>query len=157
MPSPFNWNGYSVAIFNLLTTELNSLANSNANVLSTLGATFDNTKGGGGASDGDTNMDVEFLAGAGFSPTGGFIELWMLRLADGTNTPDGSSTIAPGRPADLVIPVRGGTTITPRADVGWPSLVLPPGKYKPIARNQTGATLPASGNLIRGRPYSLQQ
>ena len=84
-----------------------------------------------------------------------FIELWLLRSLDGgTNYEDGSSSVAPGRPADIIIPVRAGTTITPRPGVS--GLVLPPGWYKPIARNQTGPSLPASGNLIRFAAYSQQ-
>jgi hypothetical protein len=62
--------------------------------------------------------------------------------------------VAPGRAPDIVIPVRAGTTITPRA--GAQGLILPVAYYKPILRNQTGAALPASGNLIRFTAYSEQ-
>lgn len=148
----FLWEGagsYGVSVANLLTTELNSLASSNANTLSTLGAAFQNTAA-------RVYSDVEFLAGGTLSPTaGGFIELWFLRSLDGGSTyEDGSASVAPGRAPDIVIPVRGGTTITPRA--GSSGLILPPAFYKPIARNQTGVTLPASGNLIRQALYSEQ-
>ncbi|HEY1505776.1 MAG TPA: hypothetical protein VGF92_15835 [Stellaceae bacterium] len=155
-PTLFNWDPYSQSVFNLLSTELNSLANSSTTTLSTLGAAFDNSVSGAGASFGDIYADVEFIAGAGYSPTaGGFIELWLLRtLNAGTNYEDGSSSIPPARPADIIIPVRNGTTITPRA--GMPGLILPPGAYKPLARNQSGATLPSTGNIIRIRPYSEQ-
>lgn len=143
----FLWSGYLATAANLLTTELNALANSTGNTLATLGAEIDNS----------TNKyilaDVEFLAGGTFTPTAGaFIELWLLVPLDGTNYEDGSSTVAPGRPADIIIPVRAGTTITPRA--GARGLILPTGKFKPIARNQTGATLPATGNTITYRPYT---
>lgn len=84
-----------------------------------------------------------------------FIELWLLRSLDGgSNYEDGSATVAPGRPCDIAIPIRAGTTITPRGGIS--GLVLPPGFYKPIARQQTGVTLPGSGNLIRFSTYTEQ-
>lgn len=148
----FLWEGagvYGVAAANLLTTELNSLGNSNANTLSTLGAAFQNTNA-------RIYADVEFLAGGTLTPAAGaFIELWFLRSLDGgSNYEDGAAATAPGRPADVIIPVRAGTTITPRA--GSSGVILPPGFFKPIARNQTGVSLPASGNIIRYALYSEQ-
>jgi hypothetical protein len=140
---------YSVAVANWLTTELNSLASSTGNTLSTLGAAFQNTNA-------MIYADIEFLAGGTLTPSaGGFVEVWLLRSLDGgTNYEDGSATVAPARPADAIISVRSGTTITPRA--GASGIILPPGFYKPIARNQTGATLPASGNLVRFAMYTEQ-
>lgn len=148
----FLWEGsgaYGVSVANWLTTELNALGNSNANTLSTLGAAFQNTNA-------RIFADVEFVAGGTFTPVaGGFIEVWLLRSLDGgTNYEDGSASAAPGRPADLIIPVRAGTTITPRA--GVQGVALPPGFYKPLARNQTGASLPASGNIVRFAMYTEQ-
>lgn len=148
----FLWSGsgaYSVAVANWLTTELNSLANSSTNVLSTLGGAFQNTGGWQLA-------DVEFFTGSTLSPTAGaFVELWLLRSLDGgTNYEDGSATVAPGRPADAIIPVRTGTTIQPRA--GYSQLQLPPGFYKPILRNQTGVALSATLNLVRFAMYTEQ-
>jgi len=152
MATNFLWSGagsYSLAVGNWLTTELNSLGSSNANTLSTLGAALHNT----GAW---LYADVEFLAGGTFTPVSpAFLELWLLRSLDGgTAYEDGSASVAPGRPADIIIPVRAGTTITPRS--GNSGLVLPPGFYKPIVRNQSGAALPASGNLIRFAGYTQQ-
>ena len=152
MTTPFLWDGagaYPGSVANWLTTELNSLASSSGNTLSTLGAAFQNTSAW-------LYADVEFLAGSTLSPTGNpFIELWLLRSLDGgTSYEDGSATIAPGRPADITIPVRVGTTITPRAGIS--GLTLPPAYYKPLVRNQTGVTLPSSGNLIRFSAYTQQ-
>lgn len=152
MATNFLWEGagsYGVSVANWLTTELNSLGSSAGNTLSTLGAAFQNTTS-------RIYADVEFLAGGTLSPaTAGFMELWLLRSLDGgTSYEDGSASAAPGRAPDIVIPVRAGTTITPRA--GASGLILPPAFYKPIARNQTGVTLPSSGNLIRFTLYSEQ-
>lgn len=144
-----NTGSYGVSVTTWLTTEMNTLAASSANTLSTLGAAFQNTGGW-------IYADCEFLAGGTFTPTAGaFVELWLLRSLDGgTSYEDGSATAAPGRPADAIIPVRAGTTITPRA--GFSGLLVPVGFYKPIVRNQTGATFPASGNQIRFALYSEQ-
>jgi len=152
MPTNFLWSGsgsYSVSVTNWLTTELNSLAASSGNTLSTIGAAFQNTNA-------MIYADVEFVAGGTLTPTAGaFVELWLLRSLDGgSNYEDGSSSVAPGRPPDATISVRAGTTITPRA--GYPGLILPPGFYKPILRNQVGATLPSSGNLVRFTMYTEQ-
>ncbi len=148
----FLWTGagvYAAGPTTWLSTELNALANSAANVLSTLGAAFQNTASW-------LYADVEFLAGGTTTPAAGaFLELWLLRSLDGgTNYEDGSATVAPGRPSDIIIPVRAGTTITPRA--GASGLLLPPGFYKPILRNQTGVALAATANIIRFSAYSEQ-
>jgi hypothetical protein len=140
---------YGISVATWLSTELNSLSSSSGNTLSVLGAAFQNTVARNFA-------DVEFVAGGTFSPTAaGFLELWLLRSLDGgSNYEDGSATVAPGRAPDVVLPVRAGTTITPRS--GAPGLILPVAYYKPILRNQTGVALPASGNIIRFAAYSEQ-
>lgn len=141
---------YSVGRTNFLTTELNALANSTANTLSTLGAAFQNTGSW-------LFLDLEFLAGGTMTPVAGaFVEVWFLRSIDnaGTNYEDGSATVAPGRLPDATIQVRAGTTITPRA--GYPELKLPPGFYKPLLRNQTGVSLPATSNVLSGSSYTIQ-
>jgi hypothetical protein len=96
------------------------------------------------------------VAGGTFSPAAGaFVELWLLRSLDGgSNYEDGSSSVAPGRPADITMLVRSGTTITPRA--GASGLRVHPAFSQPIARNQTGASFPASGNLVRWALYTIQ-
>ena len=152
MATNFLWSNagsYLAGPTTILSTQLNSLAASSANVLSSAGSAFQNTSG-------YIYCDVEFVAGGTYTPTAGaFLELWLLRSLDGgSNYEDGSSTVAPGRPADAFISVRAGTTITPRS--GFPGLILPPSFYQAIVRNQTGATLPASGNIIRISSYSYQ-
>lgn len=148
----FLWEGagsYGVGVANILTTELNSLASSSGNTLSTLGAAFQNTTG-------RLFSDGEFVAGGTLSPVAGaFGELWYLQSIDGgTNYEDGTASIAPGRFADLTIPVRAGTTITPRA--GWSKWELAPSFMKPIFRNQLGVSLPAASNLVRHALYTIQ-
>ncbi len=149
MVSNFLWSGsgaYGVAVANLLTTELNSLANSTANVLSTLGAAFQNTGGW-------IYADVEFTPGGSITPVaGGFIELWLLRSLDGgTNYEAGDATHAPGRPADIIIPCIAGAGTN---RIGANGLILPPAFYKPIVRNQSGVALSATGNIVRYALYT---
>lgn len=149
MATNFLWAGagaYLSGPTNLLTTQLNALANA---TMSAAGSAIQNTGG-------LIYADVEFVAGSAYSPTtGGYIELWLLNSLDGgVNYPDGGTGIAPGKPADITIAIRSGTSITPRANER--GLILPPGFYKPVARNNTGATLPATGNIIRYSLYTEQ-
>lgn len=150
MPTNFLWAGagaYSAGPTNLLTTELNSLAITNLNTLSTLGAAFQNTGGW-------IYADVEFIGASAAFGVGAFMELWLLRSLDGgTNYEDGSATSAPGRAADIIIPVR---NVTAAMRSGASGLILPPGFFKPIARNQTGVALAASANSIRYSLYTQQ-
>lgn len=156
MPTNFLWDAAAIAArFDIMTTELNSLASSSTTTLAISSA-------GGSAgvfSQSQTNgaiySDAEFLAGGTYTPlAGGFIELWLLRSLDATSYEDGSAAIVPGRPADLIIPVRAGAAIAPRAGVS--GLILPPFSWKALVRNQTGATLPASGNKVSLTAYSQQ-
>lgn len=140
-------NGYLAAVLSLLTTELDGLAN---DTMSAGGTARDNS-----ALERAIWADFEFLAGGGFSPAAGaHIQVWLLRSLDGgTSYEDGSSAITPPRQPDVIIPIRQGTTITPRA--GRPGIILPPGHFTPIAKNKAGAGLPASGNVIRMRTYAM--
>jgi hypothetical protein len=152
MPSNFLWAGagvYSAGPTTWLSTELNTLANSAANVLSTLGAAFQNTAG-------LIYADVDFVPGGSITPTAGaFLELWLLKSVDGgTNYEAGSATLAPARPADCTIPLIAAAG-TNRA--GYPGLRLPPAFYKPILRNQSGVALSATLNVLRFSAYTETQ
>ncbi len=152
MPTNFLWAGagsYLAGPTNWLTTELNALAVSSGNVLTAASAAVQNTLS-------YIYADVEFVAGSTYTPTAnGFLEVWFLISTNGgTNYEDGSATVAPGRFSDFQIPIRAGTTITPRAITR--GILIPPSFYKVIVRNQTGATLPATGNLLRFAAYAEQ-
>lgn len=136
------WSGYDTVI-NLLGTQLNSLA---ADAVC-------GPSGGISNAGGKVYADIEFIAGAAFSPvSGGYIDLWFLRSLDGTNYWDGGVGVVPATNPDISIIVRGGTSITPRC--GASGLILPPGNYRVVARNKLATTLPASGSLIRMASYS---
>ncbi len=148
----FLWSGSGSFVSgptNWLTTEMNALANSATNTLTAVGSAVQNTGG-------LIYCDAEFIAGSTYTPlANGYLEVWLLLSLDGgTNYEDGSASVAPGRMADIQIPIRSGTAITPRGTVH--GIILPPSFYKPILRNQTGATLPATGNILRFVTYTEQ-
>lgn len=129
----------------LLSSELNGLLNN------TLSAPSTDTINSSGA----LYCDLEFVAGAAFSPgSNAALDVWMLRSIDGGVTfEDGSASLVPPRDPDVTILVRQGTSIIPRA--GQPLFVLPPGHYKAMARNRLGATIP-TGSILRMGGYTEQ-
>lgn len=143
-------SGWLAASFNLLTTELNTLANG-AYAISTVAGSSGVLDNG---SNKYPNCHVEFLAGGNYTPlANGYIPIWLLESLDGTNYDDGSASIVPARRPDITISVRAGTTITPRGQAK--GLLMPQGLYKVLAANMTGATFPSSGNVIVARPGTV--
>ncbi len=140
-------NGAYNALTNLLSTELNALSSSAGNVLTAPGPVQQNTAS-------LMYSDLEFVSGGNYTPVAsGYLEIWFLiSTNNGTNYEDGSAVISPSRPADARISIRAGTGIQPRAIVR--GIPVPPSFYRVVVRNQTGATLPAAGNLLRGAFYT---
>jgi len=80
------------------------------------------------------------------------LDLWVLRSIDGgVSFEDGAAGFIPSRDADLIIAVRAGSSIIPRAGGG--PLVLPPGHFKAMARNRLGVSIP-NGSLVRIASYT---
>ena len=131
----------------VLTTELNSLANNTQDVST---STYDNRVGYSG--DGSSRALVEAVFTYDTAPTAyTFLSVWFLRLIDGTNYEDGSSSITPSRPPDVSIPVRA-VTSAQRVTL---AATLPPGKFYTLVRNDgTGQTLASSGNVISILPFT---
>ena len=151
MATNFLWGGagaYLAGPTSWLTTELNSVAASSANVCSTLGAAFQNTAS-------YIYADAEFVFGASVTITANaFLEVWLLRSIDGgTNYETGDATHAPPRAPDAVLPVFAGTG-TFRC--GFSGMILPPAFYKPLLRNQTNISLPSASNILRFSAYTEQ-
>lgn len=127
---------------NVLTTELNSLANNSNALGSTI--TLSNT--------GFRFGELELLVTFGVAPTANTaITVWLLREVDGTNFEDGGASVTPTRLPDAVFPLRAVTTaqriIVP--------VDLPPGNFKALLRNDgTGQAMAASGNTLRVRPLT---
>lgn len=136
------WGSYELPI-TLLSSEISGLAN---NGISAPGVDIVN-------SGGSLYCDLEFVGGAAFSPVQwAMLDIWMLRSLDGgLSYEDGSSSVPPPREPDAGIAVRSGSNILVRA--GMPQLVLPPGHYKPIARNRLGVNIP-NGSLVRLASYT---
>lgn len=137
-------------IATLMSTELNSLADS-TNALAS--AAYNNTQGGGGG-DGYAEGLLELVVTFGTSPaTTGAVSVWFLAQPDGTNYEDGGSSVTPARVPDLQFPLRAVTTgqrITRRT-------LLPPGNFKPLVRNDsTGQSFAGSGNTLKVLPFTPQ-
>jgi hypothetical protein len=134
MPNVTNTRGTSQS---LLSTELNSLAN-NANAVHASSVTLTNQ----GYRTGRFELVVTF----GTAPTAGTsLVVWLLTEIDGTNFEDGSASVTPLRPPDLIFPLRAVTTaqrIAVYAD-------LPEGLVRPLLRNAgTNQAMAASGNTL---------
>ena len=138
------WESGSAA--NVLTTELNSLAQ-NAKKIS---AAIDNT------SDLYLFDDVELLTGVFSSapPSGAMVELYSIPSIDGTNYGEGSDTIAPP-PSSLVgiFNIRAATASQRHIIRGIPVV---PGKFKYLIINKSGQAFASSGNTLRRLPYRYQ-
>lgn len=133
---------------NLLTTELNSLANNGL----AIGSAYNNTQGQTG--DGYTLCDLELVVTYGSAPTANTgVSFWFLTTQDGTNYEDGDGSTTPARLPDCVFPLRAVTT----AQRIVRRVVLPWGLFKPLVKNDgTGQAMAASGNTVKIRPVARQ-
>jgi hypothetical protein len=147
------------SVVSLLTTELNSLASSSgltAGAISSVGGTsglFNNTAAGGGFDGYEWGRyELNLGAPAGTLTAGTAAYVWFLGTVDGTNYEDGSATVIPARPADLVLPVRAVSTAQ-RISVVAP---LPPGNWFALLSQNTGQAWNASGNTLKVVPVTDQ-
>ena len=143
----------------LLSTELNSLASSAtlaAGAIATVGGTsgkFNNVYSGGGLGGYPMGeFELSLAAPAAGLTAGTAAYIWFLNSVDGTNFEDGSNSIIPTRPADLIIPVRA-VTGAQRIIVVAP---LPPNLFFPLLSHNTGQNWNASGNNLKVVPVTNQ-
>ena len=155
MTSPFLWgagssnNGLITSALTLMTIELNSLASgggavSSAGGLSTNGV-FNDTLTGQAILG-----DVSFLAGGAFTPTAGAnITGWFIKSRDGGTTYDWSSA-APARAPDFIIPLIASAYVANQQawTPGTHKVIVPAGYFKVYAVNNSGVSLPSSGNTL---------
>ncbi len=147
------------SVLTLMSTELNSLASSaapSAGAVSSVGGTsglFNNTAGGGGMG-GYTRgrFELEIAAPGGTLVAGTSAYVWFLGTVDGTNYEDGSATVIPARPADVIIPVRAVST-TQRIIV---VADLPPGNWYVVLGQNTGQTWGSTLNTLKVLPITNQ-
>jgi len=77
------------------------------------------------------------------APTAGYFNIWLVRSLNGTDFEDATghssvaSTVIPGRPADVVIPVR---AVSTQQVVVSPPFMIPPQDYKVFVQNKLGTT-----------------
>ncbi len=143
----------------LMTTELNSLASSAtlaAGAISTVGGTsglFNNTAGGGGLGGytfGQWELELAAPAGTLTAGTGAFV--WLLTTVDGTNYEDGSNSVIPARPPDIILPVRAVSTTQRIIRV----LMMPQGNWYVLVSQNTGQTWGATLNTLKVTPATIQ-
>lgn len=130
----------------LLSTELNSLAN-NSNAVHASSVSLTNT--------GYLDAEAELLVTFGVAPTANTpIYVWLLREIDGTNFEDGSASVTPTRPPDIIFTVRAVTTAQRIVQMVYD---IPPGAIRALVRNAgTGQAFAASGNTLTVRPKTFQ-
>jgi len=132
----------------LLTTELNSLAN-NALVVSSVGGSsgvFNNVQATSNFNAyvrGKVALTLGAPAGTLTANTGAYV--WFLKTVDGSTYEDGSASVTPARPPDVVIPVRAVST----AQLIIVQCRLPVGLFMVLLQNAgTGQTWKSTGNTL---------
>lgn len=138
MANAVQWQGAWTSRSNVLSTELNSLADGSR---TNAGTEVDNS----------TNLDqygkLEINVTFGSNPdAGATVQLHMVTAPDGTNYEDGSSSADPGSHTLVdVIPVKASTSAQRLMSRLIP---LQPAKTKFILYNDTGQAFPASGSTV---------
>lgn len=137
MANAIKWEGAPTSRGNVLTTELNSLANGG---YSAAGTEIDNS----------ANLDqwgsFEINLASLNPTTGAYLQLFIVTAPDGTNYEDNPSSTNPGYHASVaVLPLATGTA-TKRVMSPW--FRLPPTKFKVVLLNGAGVALGASGNTV---------
>jgi hypothetical protein len=134
----------------ILTTELNSLANNAGSAPST--AVPNDT----GNVDLDFYVDLELTVTFGSAPTDGFaVECYVVRQIDGSNYEDASSS-GPIVPRNGFVGSFLVRNVTTAQRIIIPGVVLPPRDFKLMVVNKTGQAFPASGSKVRGYFYKEQ-
>lgn len=150
MATNFLWGAVG-SVVNLLTTELNSLANAAGTAL---GPEVNNTAAGIGAYQ-MCQLTVH-LASAAFTATSYIYVMFVLSMNTAGNTYPTTTT-----PASVPIGNYLADTIyiypsTAAQDEAKQGVLMPVGKFKTIAVNKTGVTLGASGNTVDAYPTPTQ-
>lgn len=147
-------NGFLAVPFNLMSTELNALANGSSAVSSVGGTSgvFTQTNWSSGIWG-----VAHLVAGGAFTPTaGGYLAGWFLYSPDGGTTFDKVvSATDKSRNADFNIQCFASAYAS--SDVESSSLFrVPAWANKLLIVNHTGVSLPATGNIIKGASIAIQ-
>jgi hypothetical protein len=139
MPAAIKWEAGYVDRSDVLTTELNSLAN-------------DARTNAGTELANQTNLDqygiLKVSVTFGSNPSSGaYVNIYAVRSPDGDGYEDGSSTVDPGSHTLVAtIPVR--ATTSAQVLISRP-FTLEPAPTKFILENKTGQAFPASGSTVK--------
>lgn len=127
----------------VLTTELNSLATV---TYCAAGAAFDNSAG---PCWGRLELNVTY----GSAPAaGGFVTIFLIPSADGTNYGDGGGSVVPGQ--ELILWQFSIRAVTTAQKVVSLDLPIPAGKFKVVAYNGGSTAMPSSGSTVKLCTYS---
>jgi hypothetical protein len=147
------------SVTSLMTTELNSLASSSgltAGAISSVGGSsgvFNNVYSGGGLGGYIQGLfELELAAPGGTLSAGTAAYVWFLTEVDGTHYEDGSASVIPARPAQLIIPVRAVSTTQRIIVPGY----LPANSWYVLLAQNTGQTWGSSANTLKVIPATYQ-
>jgi len=144
MSSTFKWSATGTDRGNVLSTELNSLADAGWSAAGTELANQTNL---------DEFCDLVLAVTFGSNPSGTKrIDVYMVVAADGTNYEDGSDTVAPQQ-KNLIgsFELRASTSAQKLA---LKRIVLLPFKTKFLIQNKSGQSFPSSGSTIKAYTYN---
>jgi hypothetical protein len=128
-----------------MSTELNALAATTGKAVS---AALDNS------GDLDLFDNLELSVTFASAPTvGTVIEVYLLPSVDGTNYPDGSSTVEPQ--SSLFVGGFAVRAVNTAQVLVLRGIALPPGLFKYLIRNTTNQAFPATGSTLQRNPYQL--
>ena len=139
------WNAPSGPT-SLLTTELNSLASGSATAASSAIAN-------------QTNLDMYadlWLHLASFSPgTNPYVVVYILEAIDGSTYPSATASVLRNQASQVLCTIPLDTTAATAQDVVVRNVLIPPGSFKVVLDNQSGAALASSGNTLKMNTYDL--
>jgi hypothetical protein len=93
------------------------------------------------------------VRGASAFSTNGYVALYFILAADGTNYEDGSTSVTPAGGGYLVFPVR---AVSTQQIITIPHVLFPPSKFKPLIVNFGGQAMTNTNdeNQLHYRAYS---
>ena len=153
MANDIKWEAATVSLTTYLDATLDTLANNTTD----LGATIDNE------TNLCTHMDLELMLGSvdlsgQANPS---VVIFMLESVDGgtdfdtgTDAVSAAASIPPADKICAIMGIRPGTGA--EAHVAIKSMIpIPPGQFKLMVRNTTGAAFAGSANLFSYRTYNI--
>ena len=148
MPNAINWSAlgtFTTAIAGGATAPTLKNLSSGSNKL---GNEIDN------ATAQDQYADFELKVRLQVAPTAGdVVSLWFVQASDGTNYEDGSDTVTPQKPPDVVFPLR---AVTTQQQITRKHILLPATKLKPLIVNDSGQAFTDTDdeNVLSYVPYN---